>query len=422
MLLIEFVPKILGAFIASWGEYYLYYFVQEYTKNNKDPIALDNVDLPWVTLSLSLLNPFNWYVSTRSFSNNLETTLTIMALRYWPWNLDIKSKGWFISLACGVVSCIIRPTNILIWSSLGIHLMLKTKRLISLKWILCSFCQVVAILMINTLLDYLFYKELTFPVYNFLEFNVFKNLSIFYGVAPWHFYIFQAIPLMMTTYLPLLIYGLKRDVLLLTSIVYLIGFSVIQHKEFRFIMPLQPLMIYFTARGFRAVRAKYLIVMGILLNILIALFFANINERGVMDVVRYLKAENQSSIGFIMPCHSTPWQSHFHNRDLDAWFLRCEPPLHLTNPTMNEINVYRDESDQFYDNPKQFLTMYFNQDLKKMPENIVIFEALEKFIKEEFSGEYYEHKRFFNSYFHWDDRRNGDVIVYKRITPSSRAR
>lgn len=36
---------------------------------------------------MSMFSPFQWYCSTRTFSNSLETTLTIMALNYWPWEL-----------------------------------------------------------------------------------------------------------------------------------------------------------------------------------------------------------------------------------------------------------------------------------------------------------------------------------------------
>lgn len=43
-----------------------------------DPIQL------WMTA----LNPWQWYCSTRTFSNSLETTLTIAALSYWPWELQ----------------------------------------------------------------------------------------------------------------------------------------------------------------------------------------------------------------------------------------------------------------------------------------------------------------------------------------------
>ncbi len=36
---------------------------------------------------MTVLNPWQWYCSTRTFSNSLETTLTIAALYYWPWDL-----------------------------------------------------------------------------------------------------------------------------------------------------------------------------------------------------------------------------------------------------------------------------------------------------------------------------------------------
>ena len=42
------------------------------------------------------------------------------------------------------------------------------------------------------------------------------------------------------------------------------------------------------------------------------------------------------SVAFLMPCHSTPWQSHLHRQALEtpqgsgeggtAWFITCEPP------------------------------------------------------------------------------------------------
>ncbi|RCK64927.1 GPI mannosyltransferase 3 [Candida viswanathii] len=393
--LVHVVPKIISALIATIGEYNLYKFVEVYK----------NEELAWITLMLSLFNPFNWYVSTRSFSNNLETVLTVLALRYWPWDKKI-SKSWYLSLAFGLVSCIIRPTNVLIWTPLGIWLLANTK--ITAKWILLSIVEVAAIMVLNTGLDYYFYQQHTFPLYNFLEFNVIKNLSIFYGTAPWHFYVFQAIPLMLMLYLPLTLYGLEKSVLLVTGLIYLIGFSLIQHKEFRFIYPLHPIMLYFTARGYHKLKPKYVIV-GIFVNILIGLFFTNVHERGVLDVAHYL--QDSPSIGFITPCHSTPWQSYFHNPELNAWFLTCEPPLHLNKPSMEEIRAYRDESDQFYDSPKGFLDAHLGADLP-YPEHLVVFEPLEGFINEELGVTYHECKRFFNSYFHWDSRRNGDVIVF----------
>lgn len=36
---------------------------------------------------MSILNPFQWYCSIRTFSNSLEMTLTVAALSFWPWEL-----------------------------------------------------------------------------------------------------------------------------------------------------------------------------------------------------------------------------------------------------------------------------------------------------------------------------------------------
>ena len=125
-------PKVINALIAAIGEYNLYKFI----------IVYDSEKLAWITLMLSLFNPFNWYVITRSFSNNLEMVFTVLALRFWPWNKKINGR-WYISLGFGFVSCIIRPTNILIWIPLGIWLLISIR--ITLKWVALSFLEVVLI-------------------------------------------------------------------------------------------------------------------------------------------------------------------------------------------------------------------------------------------------------------------------------------
>ena len=47
-------------------------------------------------LFLTVLSPWQWFCSTRTFSNSLETTLTVMALQYWPRILmssDVPSQS-----------------------------------------------------------------------------------------------------------------------------------------------------------------------------------------------------------------------------------------------------------------------------------------------------------------------------------------
>ena len=80
---------------------------------------------------------------------------------------------------------------------------------------------------------------------------------------------------------------------------------------------------------------------------------------------------------------------------------------------MEEIRHYRDQSDQFYDVPELFLQTHLGKDLPKT-EQLVVFEPLEPLMNDYLGREYYECQRFYNSFFHWDSRRDGDIIVYCR--------
>ncbi|CAD6907971.1 unnamed protein product [Tilletia controversa] len=98
--------------------------------------------------------------------------------------------------------------------------------------------------------------------------------------------------------------------------------------------------------------------------------------RGQMQVMRFLHAqgggeEGVRSVGFLMPCHSTPWQAWMHLPHLEggregmgsengsgngerAWFLSCEPPLHN-----EDLKTYRDQTRVFFDDPFKYLSTRF---------------------------------------------------------------
>ncbi|KAI5950339.1 GPI10 [Candida jiufengensis] len=398
--LIYYIPKLINALVASLFDFSLYGFILNYSKS---------YNLAWTGLILSIFNAFNWFVLTRSFSNNLEACFTTLALKYWPWNKRI-GKSWYICLIFITLSCIIRPTNAIFWLPFGFWLLYLVP--IGFKFVLSSIAEVVLVLIANLGADYYFYREITFPYFNFIEFNYIKNLASFYGVAPWHFYISQALPLMLLTYIPIFLCGLEKSILLVTCIIYIVGFSTIKHKEFRFLMPLSPIFLYFAARGYKKWKWKYLSIIGIFINVVVALFLSNINERGAIDVVNYLGNKNADSVFFMTPCHSFPWQSSFHNKEIQIESLTCLPPLDISNPSIEELKNYRDESDVFYDDIDQGILNIMNQ--QNLPTYIVIFQGLENLMDQQ--DKYYQkEKRFFNSYFHWDDRRKGDVILYKKI-------
>ena len=153
------------------------------------------------------------------------------------------------------------------------------------------------------------------------------------------------------------------------------------------------------------------------------------------------------SAAFLMPCHSTPWRSHLVYPEIKAWALTCEPPIGLSK---SERDNYLDEADQFYANPRQWLRVnmepmpttskpwidngwdrrdgfangtanassaevFMKMGKRPWPRYVAFFEQLEPIIKDVIGGEnsrYEECWRGFNTHWHDDTRRQGDIIVW----------
>jgi phosphatidylinositol glycan class B len=74
-------PKIAQAIFAALLDFYTWKLSQKvYGAGSSASMA---------TLALTVLSPWQWHTSTRTFANSFETTLTVIALNLWPW-------GWFI--------------------------------------------------------------------------------------------------------------------------------------------------------------------------------------------------------------------------------------------------------------------------------------------------------------------------------------
>lgn len=227
-------------------------------------------------LFLQIFSPWQWYVSTRTFSNSLETTLTVMALYYWPWQLlgaatstkeNTKPANplrnlWRLraSLCLAALAVVLRPTNVLIWATVvGVALTRVTlqgssplTRTSTLTLFREAFLCGSLILGLSSVSDRLYFGFWTFPPYNWLYFNISKSLAVFYGRNPWHYYLLQGIPLLTTTGLPFALWGLYRPsassvdqantlkTLSCTVFATVAALSLISHKEVRFIYPLLP--------------------------------------------------------------------------------------------------------------------------------------------------------------------------------------
>lgn len=418
---------------------------------------------------LTVASPWQWFCSTRTFSNSLETTLTVVALYNWPWhwcaeynekdieNVDSeglrKRKAVALSqaeldettrlrraLIFAALATILRPTNILIWIALTLLTCVRGVRsqklinipgtqraalvevagytLLPTRAELTTFVREVflcggVVLALSSVVDRLFYQDWTFPPWNFLYVNVAQSIAVFYGNNNWHYYLTQGYPLLLTTALPFGLIGLYRALydtpayrnlsqpsrrtltsLSITCLFVPLVLSIISHKEVRFIYPLlpalhiiaaHPISTYF-ASAFDSLRPysrnsqvlkRALFGFLLLLNLSISLYTATIHNVGVITITTYLRQNFEThylplpastapnmTVGFLMPCHSTPWRSHLQypptssTPGIDAWALTCEPPLGL-NAT--EKQNYLDEADQFYVEPVAWLKRHMSR-------------------------------------------------------------
>ncbi|TGO52401.1 hypothetical protein BCON_0142g00280, partial [Botryotinia convoluta] len=289
------LPNIIQAIFAAACDYYTWKMAEKiYGLGSRTG---------YVTLLMSVLSPWNWFCSTRTFSNSLETSLTITALYFWPWDMAINSGGKIeertketsttsisegvfrttesvnhlrYSLLLAGIACILRPTNLLIWFCAIMPIIMSlipgvspktTKSPIPQDYIIlvreAIFCGSI-ILIISAISDRLYFGEWTFPPYQWLHFNISQNLAVFYGKNDWHYFFSQGLPLLLLTYLPFTILSTFKTYTpstisnpeftsnLQTILTQLTGvmisvLSTISHKEVRFIYPLLPILLLLTA-------------------------------------------------------------------------------------------------------------------------------------------------------------------------------
>ncbi|KAH9053301.1 Alg9-like mannosyltransferase family-domain-containing protein [Lactarius vividus] len=345
------------------------------------------------TFFLSLTSFFHALSLSRSMSNSLETTLTTAALSHYPWDATILPNRYsrhitrcrsqlrkflvFIALACSI-----RVTSAITWAFLILPLLWQLRRNSSLlrAFITDTFATTCVTLFLLFTLDSMYYGTPTFTPLNFLRVNA-SSVSLFYGSAPWHYYLVQALPLLAGPALPFVLHGAylaltqgtrPLKLLLYTVIWNGVVFSFAGHKEWRFLHPLVPAMHVLAARslvslydrtsprsskptslfGIKRTHASVLALLSLAPALYAALWHSSA-QISVLSHLRELPDTELRSVGFLMPCHSTPAQSHLHRR-IPAWRLSCEPPLHG-----EELSTYQDETDIFFQDPVTFLSVRF---------------------------------------------------------------
>ncbi|KAI1638852.1 Alg9-like mannosyltransferase family-domain-containing protein [Biscogniauxia mediterranea] len=339
-------PKITQTGFAALSDWYTWRLAEK-LYGPSTPVA-------WSVLLMTLLNPWQWYTSTRTFSNCLETTLTSMALYYWPWELlgvEVDEKrdstpletstqvnSLRLSLALAAFAVLLRPTNVLIWLAMGTLVLTRatltgksplTRRVLLVLFREAILCGSFA-LGLSLLVDRQYFGSWTFPPFAWLHFNLAQDLAVFYGQNDWHYYLSQGIPLLCTTITPFALKGLVKSLdaessnwpvttsnalkaLTFTILATVASLSLVSHKEVRFITPLLPALHilaapHVTAFFTTAVTAgagaaatcpppalgwkrKPLLVAGLLVNAIIGGYLSYFHAAAPIQVMDFLRGE-----------------------------------------------------------------------------------------------------------------------------------
>ncbi|VDB82731.1 unnamed protein product [Peniophora sp. CBMAI 1063] len=371
--LLVLAPKVLHGALAAGTDVY----VRELARVIVGERYVD------VTYMVSLLSCFHGVALSRSLSNSLETTLTTTALAHFPWD-SINIKPWKLRrcLAFAALACMVRVTNAILWVFLAPLLLWRIRKQPSLCVGLIRDALLIGLgaLALLIALDSAYYGKLTVTPLSFLETNA-SSVSLFYGNAAWHYYTTQALPVLLGPALPFFVSGVwsvikEGDLRPKQALAFILwvttAYSFFGHKEWRFLHPVLPMMHVISAKyvvdsyhartpaGLRqgiAIRPAHFIVLSTAIPLVFyASLFHSSAQISVMEYLRALPESRLHSVGFLMPCHSTPGQSHLHKPSLEVWALGCEPPLGLDVGT---AKLYRDQTDVFFAEPLQYMDKHF---------------------------------------------------------------
>lgn len=194
----------------------------------------------------------------RCFTNGLEQIFSVIAFYFYIDQNRSFSVNTVVLTALISLAFMMRNTSPIGWIPLLAYKVLFSGSLI--PFILSGIFVALPILALCTYVDTVYYggNEWVFTGINFLKVNVVHGLSKYFGEDPWYWYLAAFAPLIYTAIYPIVLYAntlghmeiqsKKGQPAYLTYYVcfYVFFFSVIPHKEARFLLPLIPFTLLTT--------------------------------------------------------------------------------------------------------------------------------------------------------------------------------
>ncbi|GLH01717.1 Mannosyltransferase [Gryllus bimaculatus] len=327
------------------------------------------------------------FCSTRTLINTIETSLSVIALYYYPWPEEKSKRSSAPFLALVGIAGIIRPTAVIPWIPLCLCHIITSPH--NIQRTVVNYL-LVGLLCLSVLLtvDCYFYEQIIFTPINFLFVNVVKNVSNFYGTHPTHWYLSSALPTVFGLHLIPCVLGCIKS----------FSRSDMPVK----IIKLLAVSMLFTIGVYRCF-ATVLHFIFLLASVIPCLYLGLFHQRGTLDVMQDLAQDAvdnplHTDLLFLMPCHSTPLYSHLHV-NVSTRYLTCDPR------DLFHSNLLQDEADEFYHDPIAWL----EKNLNSLPSHIIMFDVLYHQVAEFLNSRSY---KVFNCYHHahFAEGRVGQVL------------
>ncbi|XP_015907398.1 GPI mannosyltransferase 3 [Parasteatoda tepidariorum] len=370
-------PRILQALLSALGDYYTFKLASKLFGCHCGQWTVFNICSSW----------FLFYCSPRTLTNMAETSFTAIGLYLYPWKMKPNKKTsckylWFTG-----ASILMRPTAIVMWIALYAYHVWREKYIYHL--FKNTFISGTILFSFLIICDRWCYNQWTVTLYNFFLFNWSKDIGIFYGSHHFLWLLVVGLPVVLTTLIIPFVLGLtirKLRPFYILVLWFILIFSIPSHKEFRFLLPVMPVCMIITGVVMTEIAnekvqlyrlkisknlSSYLAFSSILCNAPLSIYMSVFHQRGTMDLMHHIShiATDDSKILFLMPCHSTPYYSHVH-KNISMKFLTCEPNFE------DSVN-YKDEADEFFQDPSKWLTSFYELDSKKIyPSHIAMFDSL----------------------------------------------
>ncbi len=236
-----FLLRLLSALFAI---IVISYFIQ----NTKGLIKNKTLEIAYYLLSF-----FLWFIpiiSVRFSSETWSGLLFLLSLALFINDSNDKTKPFKMGLLFGI-SFLFRFQ--IAFAIVGFGLWLIFINHSKLKYLLKICASFIAIIILGLLLDSWFYGEFVSTPWNYFYKNIVEGAASGFGTSPWYFYIlkllsypsyFIGIPIILSFIF--ILFSNPKNYILWVTIPFIVGHSIISHKEERFLFPLVylfPLML-----------------------------------------------------------------------------------------------------------------------------------------------------------------------------------